>query len=386
MSFHVITGKAGDDTIVGSNGVNNTISGAAGDDRLFGYGDAKGGVGFPEPTHDSEGGGLTDNDLLNGGLGDDTIFAGGGNDNLLGGDGVDELNGDDGADKLDGGAGADIMNGGDGDDIYVIDNAGDKAQEDVADAAGGTDLVLSSVSFTLEKGVENLTLTGSGANTGTGNDLNNLITGNAAANTLTGGAGNDTLNGMGGVDSMIGGAGNDVFVVDNAADDIAELNGDGIDTIRWALNKNLDLALFSEIENATLLGMASVGVTGTGANNVLEGNAGANKIDGGVGDDTMGGGDTYVVDSLDDIIVELPGGGVDTVLSSADFTISNNIENLTLTGSAIVGEGNELKNVITGNSGNNELDGFGGADTMIGGAGDDTYSVEIGRASCRERV
>jgi Ca2+-binding RTX toxin-like protein len=48
--------------------------------------------------------------------------------------------------------------------------------------------------------VENLTLTGTAAINGTGNELNNAIIGNGGANSLSGGDGND---------SLAGGAGND---------------------------------------------------------------------------------------------------------------------------------------------------------------------------------
>lgn len=385
MSFHVITGKTGDDTIVGSNGVDNIISGLAGNDKIFGYGDAKGGVGLPEPTPDPDGGGATDNDLLNGGLGDDTIQAGGGNDTLLGGDGLDLLFGDNGADKLDGAGGSDTMFGGNGDDVYIVNNAGDKANEDFANAAAGTDLVLSAVSFTLDFAVENLTLTGKGANTGTGNELNNLITGNKAANSLSGAAGNDTLNGGAGADSMAGGKDNDIYVIDNAGDKVTEAALEGTDTIRWLLNKNLDLGSFAEIENATLLGTAAVGLTGTAGSNVLEGNGGANKIDGAGGADILAGGagsDTYVTDG-GDTIIELAGGGIDTVLSDVNVFVGElaaNVENLTLTGAASInGNGNSLKNRITGNSGNNFLDGGSDSgDTMVGGGGNDLYIVDSG--------
>jgi Ca2+-binding RTX toxin-like protein len=65
------------------------------------------------------------------------------------------------------------------------------------------------------------------------------------------------------------------------------------------------------------------------------------------------------------------------VLSSVTYILSNNIENLTLTGTGnINGTGNNLANTIIGNSGNNRLDGMGGADAMFGGAGNDTYIVD----------
>ena len=77
-----------------------------------------------------------------------------------------------------------------------------------------------------------------------------------------------------------------------------------------------------------------------------------------------------------DVITENVGEGVDIVNASASYTLSANIENLTLTGTAISATGNASNNILTGNASNNILDGGAGADTMIGGAGNDTYFVD----------
>lgn len=75
------------------------------------------------------------------------------------------------------------MTGGLGDDIFVVDITGDVAIENTNE---GTDLVQSSVTFTLGNNIENLTLTGSSALNGTGNTLDNILTGNSGANTPNG--------------------------------------------------------------------------------------------------------------------------------------------------------------------------------------------------------
>ncbi len=187
----------------------------------------------------------------------------------------------------------------------------------------GTDLVRSSVTWTLGNFVDNLTLTGSSAINATGNGDANLITGNTGANLIDGGAGNDT---------MVGGSGNDTYTVDSASDVVTELAAGGTDVI----NASVSYTIAANAETLNLTGSGNINATGDAVANILNGNTGANLIDGGAGNDTMAGGagnDTYVVDSTSDSITELTGGGSDLVQSSATFTLGSFVDNLTLTGS-----------------------------------------------------
>jgi Ca2+-binding RTX toxin-like protein len=108
---------------------------------------------------------------------------------LTGNDGANTLIGGAGNDTLYGGLGADSLAGGTGNDTYIVDDTSDDIGEA---AAGGTDTVRSSVSYTLGANLENLTLTGADAINGTGNSLANILTGNDGANILAGEGGNDT--------------------------------------------------------------------------------------------------------------------------------------------------------------------------------------------------
>jgi len=138
------------------------------------------------------------------------------------------------------------------------------------------------------------------------------------------------------------------------------------------------------VENLTLTGDANINATGNAAANVLEGNAGNNVLDGGAGNDTLKGGagdDSYVVGNESDTIIELPGGGTDTVLSLYDYSIASlaNVENVTLTGFGNFGAtGNSLDNTLTGNIGANTLIGGAGNDTLIGREGADLYVFDAG--------
>jgi Ca2+-binding RTX toxin-like protein len=287
-----------------------------------------------------------------------------GNNLLFGNDGNNRLEGYAGNDTLDGGQGADTLVGGVGDDTYVVENSGDMIVES---ASEGTDTVKSRITLTLGDNVENLELIGINNINGTGNAQDNTIIGNSAANRIDGGAG---------ADKMSGGAGNDTYLVDNAADLVTELVGEGFDTVE---SRIANYTLTDNVE-ALLLGNGAIIGTGNALNNTITGNAVANTIDGGAGADVMLGGagdDVYLVDNVGDSVVELGADGADTVRASVSYSLAANIEKLVLTGSAnLDATGNELANMLTGNAGNNKLDGGVGADVMAGGAGDDSYFVD----------
>ena len=130
-------------------------------------------------------------------------------------------------------------------------------------------------------------------------------------------------------------------------------------------------------------------LTGTGGADTLAGQSGNDTLNGLGGTDTMIGGygnDTYFADNAGDLVTEFATQGDDTVFSSISYTLTANVENLTLTGSGkIIGTGNALANRLIGNSnantliggtGDDTLDGGAGGDAMIGGIGNDRYVVD----------
>ncbi|MFA2961643.1 putative Ig domain-containing protein, partial [Acinetobacter pittii] len=243
--------------------------------------------------------------------------------------------------------------------------------------------------------VQNQTINGtSNADTLYGASGNDTLTGQAGNDILYGQAGNDTLNGGTGNDTMYGGKGDDTYIVDSTADVISESVNEGTDTVQ----SSVTYTLVNNVENLTLTGTTAINGTGNALNNVIVGNSAINTLNGGAGDDYLNGGtgadkllggtgnDSYVIDNTGDIVTENTGEGIDTVLSSITYTLGNNLENLTLTGStAINGTGNALNNVLVGNSaintltggaGDDYLDGTAGADKLLGGLGNDTYVID----------
>ena len=234
------------------------------------------------------------------------------NNNLVGtNNGSETLISGAGNDYLSGGAGADSMEGGAGNDVYYVENVGDIVTELSGD---GTDIVFSTINYTLTANVENLTLQAAGGNiSGTGNALNNTIMGNSGNNTLTGDAGNDFLFGGLGADTMIGGVGGDTYRVDNVGDVVTELSNEGSDIVQ----SSISYVLGANLESLVLLGgSGNINGTGNSINNTIVGNSGSNVLIGGAGNDLILGG------AGNDIYYWGLGEGADTIIDS-DATVGN---------------------------------------------------------------
>lgn len=388
----VFEGGSGNDTVTGGS-IANTLSGEGGNDVLSGYGGSsdtlQGGAGDDTLTagNDTAGTGSylyggTGNDVLTGGRAVDVLDGESGNDRISAGAGNDTLYGNAGNDTLDGGTGADVLQGDAGNDTYVVDSVGDQIVEYVG---FGRDHVQASISFVLDEALEDLTLTGSAALSGTGNSGANVITGTSAANVLDGAGGSDTLS---------GGAGDDIYLVDRTSDVVREAAEAGHDLVKSTVSH----VLAANVEDLVLTGIGSLRGTGNGLDNRITGNMSGNLLVGGAGNDTLdgsGGSDTlsggtgddvYRVEWTGDRVIERAGEGIDTVHATFDYTLTSlYVENLVLEGRAYYGIGNEVDNFILGNglvnqleggAGNDTLDGGGDVDTLIGGAGDDVYHLD----------
>lgn len=349
--------------------------------------------------------GSSGDDVLNGSKGNDTLYGGGGNDTYVfelgsGHDRIIETHGVAGTDILQFGSGisvGDLIITVDGNHLVIkhytgydsitvlnwFNSANDTNYRiDTLKFADGTTYDLSNLKLGTDQaevliGKEN------------GNTSQDILVGGSGNDQLIGNDGNDWLDGGVGADTLIGGTGNDIYVVDSSGDVVVEDADAGIDTIETHINTTL----VDNVENLTLVGANNLRGTGNTLDNVIIGNAGSNTLfglegndtlignlgndtlDGGTGADIMRGGagnDSYIVDHTDDIVTELLNQGTDTVISSINYSLNDNVENLNLTGTAVNGSGNSLNNVIVGNSLENTLLGLDGNDTLDGGAGADT--------------
>ena len=298
-------------------------------------------------------------------------------ENALGGTGDDTLVGNSANNSLEGGDGNDTVSY-ESASAGVTVNLGLAGPQDTIGA--GTDTL---VSF------ENLV----------GSNFADRLTAGAGFTIIRGGGGNDTLGSTGDGDRLYGEAGDDTFS-SGVGNDLFD-GGEGFDTVDYSSASGAvragggssggvnGLDSFASIER----------IIGSKFDDQL---SGAAVIIGGAGDDIIGqfavsgtggtGNDIYNGVGVGALVVEAAGEGIDLVRSFIDYTLPENVENLTLlelfdpdpyAGAAVPtgppppnpvnGTGNALNNVITGNKYANQLSGLMGADTLTGGAGSDTF-------------
>ncbi|WP_280519175.1 calcium-binding protein [Shinella curvata] len=216
------------------------------------------------------------------------------------------------------------------------------------------------------------------------------------------GGGDDYVNAQRGDDEVLAGAGNDYVLGGYGADQLYGNTGD--DVIYGGSPTSVSRAFLSIIINYngntdTLIdpevhvGRPGYLAADDSSNDYLDGGAGNDTLYGGGGADTLVGGDgndrliggagldtltggagndTYDIDTAGDTVTEAANGGTDLVRSAISFTLSANVENLTLTGLLSAnGAGNSGANSLVGNSGDNRLDGKAGDDSLSGGEGSD---------------
>jgi Ca2+-binding RTX toxin-like protein len=329
----VLLGESGDDFLDGGGG-NDELDGGPDDDALFGN------VG---------------DDQLDGGDGGDILVGGVGHDRLVGGQGDDALYGDGqqfgvggGDDILDGGVGNDFLSGGEGSDTYIFGRGyGQDTIVNVDAEFGHVDRIKLKPDIFSSDMVVTRSVDPSRPELGQA-DLILNIKGTTDQLTVRG------------------------FFID-ASNQVQQVTFD--DGTLWDAQTLLS-------ETAAIEGTAGPDVlksTGLLFNETLIGFDGDDVLDGGAGADLLIGGpgdDTYVVDTTVDEIVERAGGGMDTVQSLMNYTLTDETENLTLLNpignsvnlgngwfgpdperAAIYGIGNDENNFLTGNQADNIMDG-----------------------------
>ncbi|WP_156379878.1 MULTISPECIES: calcium-binding protein [unclassified Rhizobium] len=168
--------------------------------------------------------------------------------------------------------------------------------------------------------------------------------------------------------------------VDFTGADHASFNNSGVLSARSGVAFKSGDGQQSVTNTGTMKGDVLLG----GGNDYFDGRGGTvlGKVAGGAGHDT------YVIDNARTSLVEAKNAGNDLVISSVSYTLADNFEYLTLSGTAASNAtGNGLANQIHGNSASNRIDGkagndmiwgHGGADILTGGAGADQFVFSTG--------
>jgi Ca2+-binding RTX toxin-like protein len=312
-------------TIWGDNG-NNTLYGTNGNDIIYG---------------------LDGDDVIYGGDGSDVIYAGNGNDFIIGGFGIDTIYGGDGNDTISW-------------DNWLKGLSVDLASQRVYfNGDGGSEYFYSIENVVGSRGNDRMY----------GDYLNNVLSGNAGDDQIYGRDGNDTLKGDAGSDQLFG--------------------GNGSDTLDGGLGNDL---IYGESENDSIVG--SVGndaIDGGNGTDMLNYSALAEavtlKVDGTIAKGGAGQDVTYNVESF---IGASGKANVIDATGTAAVEINLEAESLKVKATSGVSDrfysiknfvnaiGSQLSDIISGNSGNNNIDGGDGKDFLFGNGGNDQLAGGAG--------
>ena len=242
----------------------------------------------------------------------------------------------------------------------------------------------------------------------TGDEFANTLLGNSGADTLSGGAGsdvirggadNDTITGGADADKLYGDAGDDRFTQTSDLNDLTgdkiyggdnDLNGDTVDYSNLAdsLVVNLrDTGLTSVTVGNSTDGNHQIAdienVTGTSADDTIEGNKSNNLLDGDAGT-----GDVLSYENTQSsAVVNISGNDINSDLDLDGTTANTTILSGTATGSEVGVDtvsnfenitGSDYADILIGNSAVNEIKAGFGDDILYGGTGNDILNGEGG--------
>ena len=367
------------------------------------------------------------------------------NDNELTGlAGEDDMSGGGGSDTLEGGAGADELDGGTA-DLDQTQSVGLDSNEDVlsyasSDAGVVVDLSTAKTSGGHAEGDEIAVIRNEYDHDGnaetdkvdvatfesvTGSAHNDSLYGDHRANTLTGGKGDDTLrggdeqnatntaSGTGAAsvittgDTLIGGPGADTLY----GGESYQTKSDSTDKSDWV--EHIDTASYEGsmtgvtvnlVTNRGTAGDAAGDrlvdiekVVGSSKDDTFIASEGLDRIDGGVGADTVSYEDSYgyvhvTLSNNANTNATIAAGGLGTdgktdnsaanlgnlTTGTAGYDEIQNIENLIGSSKGDTLVGNDVANKLEGGGGKDTLTGNSGNDTLIGGDGDDTLTGNDG--------
>lgn len=213
-------------------------------------------------------------------------------------------------------------------------------------------------------------------------DVGDLINAGTGNDTVFGAGGNDTIQGLAGHDNLQGDTGNDSVEGDAGNDSLyggrgADLLAGGLDDDRLGGGDGEDTASGGDGNDSLDGGTGNDLLSGDGGTDVLFGGDGTDTLIGGLGSDAIDGGEGFDVASYADQTLSVTvtlgeGTAIGTAAGAAAGDILTNLEGLTGSSANDALTGNSVANRLAGGTGDDTLSGLGGRDVLDGGGGNDS--------------